>query len=146
MNNKKQVEEKKEEKKQERQEQEIKEDVEISGQRNEKARILEKTAKEYFNSAEDEFKKDRYNSAVVLYFKSLIALVDLFVLQKIGSTPSSHTERFRITQENSSDVYDLLDKDLPFYQNSYFQIMSKELAEVIKNDAKTMAEKTEVEL
>ncbi|MDP3027064.1 MAG: hypothetical protein Q8N63_05110 [Nanoarchaeota archaeon] len=112
----------------------------------EKSEILIKTAKEYFSSAKDEFKKERYNSAVVLYFKSLVALVDLFVLQKTGDTPSSHTERFRITQENFSDVYDLLDKDFPFYQNSYFQIMPKELAEVVKNDAEIMAGKTEIEL
>jgi len=32
-----------------------------------KEEILEKTAKEYFESAEDELKKGRYNSAVVLF-------------------------------------------------------------------------------
>ena len=105
-----------------------------------------KTAKEYFNAAEDESNKFRYNSAVVLYFKSLIALIDLFILQKTGDTPSSHTDRFRTSEENFPEVYDLLDKDFPFYQNSYFQIMSKELAEVIKDDTKIMAEKTEIEL
>jgi hypothetical protein len=112
----------------------------------EKVDILIKTAKEYFNSAEDEFGKKRHNSAVVLYFKSLIALVDLFILQRTGDTPSSHNDRFRITQDNFPEVYDLLDKDFPFYQNSYFQIMSKELAEVVKNDAEIMAGKTETEL
>lgn len=111
-----------------------------------KEQILIKTAKEYFHSAEDEFKKERYNSAVVLYFKSLVSLADLFILQKTGDTPSSHTERFRISQEKFPEVYNLLDKDFPFYQSSYIQIMSKELAEVIKNDAKIMAEKTQVEL
>ena len=49
---------------------------------NEKANILKKTAKEYFDSGEDEFRKERYNSSLILYFKSLIALVDLFILQK----------------------------------------------------------------
>ena len=52
-----------------------------------KKEILEKTAREYFNSAEDESKKGRYNSAVVLFFKSLVSLIDLYVLQKIGKTP-----------------------------------------------------------
>ena len=122
------------------------ENEKVNEKTKEKAEILIKTAKEYFNSAKDEFSKKRYNSAVVLYFKSLVALVDLFVLQKTGDTPSSHTERFRITQENFPEIYDLLDKDFPFYQNSYFQIMSKELAEVVKNDAEIMAGKTEIEL
>lgn len=111
-----------------------------------KEEILKKSAKEYFNSAEDDFKKQRYNSAVVLYFKSLVALVDLYILQKTGSTPSSHSERFRISQLNFPDVYELLDKDFPFYQSSYIQIMTKELAEVIKNDTEIMAEKTKVNL
>ena len=112
----------------------------------EKIKILERTAKEYFKSAEEESKKERYNSAVVLYFKSLVSLTDLFILQNTGETPSSHSKRFRITQEHFPEVYNLIDKDFPFYQNSYFQIMSKELAEVIKDDTKIMAEKTKIKL
>lgn len=111
-----------------------------------KEEILIKSGKEYFYSAEDEFKKARYNSAVVLYFKALVSFSDLYVFQKTGDTPSSHNDRFKLTKEKFSEVYDLLDKDFPFYQSSYVQIMSKELAEVIKDDAKTMAGKTETEL
>lgn len=111
-----------------------------------KHKILEKTAKEYFYSGIDEFNKERYNSAVVLFFKSLTSFTDLYILQKTNKTPSSHTERFWITQKNFQEVYDLLDKNFPFYQDSYSKIISKELAEVIKNDAKIMAEKTETNL
>lgn len=111
-----------------------------------KEEILIKAGKEYFNSREDEFKKGRYNSAVVLYFKALISFCDLYVLQKTGETPSSHNDRFKITKEKFSEVYNLLDKDFPFYQSSYIQIMSRELAEVIKDDAKIMAEKTKNKL
>jgi len=111
-----------------------------------KKQILEKTAKEYFYSGEDEFKKARYNSAVVLFFKALVALIDLYIFEKTGDTPSSHTDRFRIAQIKFKEVYNLLDKNFPFYQDSYVHIMTKELAEVIKNDAKIMAEKTEVNL
>lgn len=111
-----------------------------------KEEILEKSAREYFNSAEDEIKKQRYNSAVVLYFKSLVALIDLYIFQNTKDTPSSHTERFRIVQSKFPDIYNILDKDFPFYQDSYIQIMTKELAEVIKNDAKFVAEKTKIKL
>jgi len=112
----------------------------------EKRPILENSAKEYFSSAEDDIKKGRYNSAVVLYFKSLVALIDLYVLEKTGNTPSSHTDRFRIVQAKFQDVYNLLDKDFPFYQDSYVHAMTKELAEVIKNDIKVMAEKVQIKL
>ena len=111
-----------------------------------KNEILEKTAKEYFYSAEDELKKDRFNSAVVLYFKSLVALIDLFIFQQTGKTPSSHNDRFYVLKEKFSEVYDLLDKNFPFYQDSYVHLMSKELAEVIKNDAQVVAAKTKVKL
>lgn len=45
--------------------------------------ILKKTAKEYYASAQDEYNKRRYNSAVVLYFKSLVAFVDLYLCQEL---------------------------------------------------------------
>ena len=111
-----------------------------------KEEILIKAAKEYFYSGGDEFNKKRYNSAVVLFFKSLVGFSDLYVFQKTGNTPSSHNDRFRITREKFPEVYEFLDKDFPFYQSSYVQIMSKELAEVIMEDAKIMAEKTKTKL
>jgi len=116
------------------------------GKNNIKHEILEKTAKEYFHSGLDELNKNRYNSAVVLFFKALTSFTDLYIFQKTGNTPSSHTERFWITQKKFTEVYELLDKDFPFYQDSYEQTMTKELAEVIKNDAEIMAEKTKVRL
>lgn len=111
-----------------------------------KEEILIKAGKEYFYSGNDEFNKERYNSAVVLYFKALISFSDLYVLQKTGDTPSSHNDRFKITRERFPEVYNLLDKDFPFYPSSYVQIMNKELAEVIKDDAKIVAEKTNIKL
>ncbi len=90
--------------------------------------------------------KKRYNSAVVLFFKALVVYSDLLLLQKTGQTPSSHTERFRMAQREIPDVYDILDKDFPFYQNSYVQRLTKELVEVIKNDAQTVAKKAGIEL
>lgn len=70
----------------------------------------------------------------------------MYLLQRTGNTPSSHIERFRITQNKFQEIYDLIDKDFPFYQDSYVHFMTKELAEVIKNDAKTVAEKLKIKL
>lgn len=108
--------------------------------------ILEKTAKEYFDSGKEELKKARNNSAVVLFFKSLVALVDLYIYQKTGKTPSSHGERFSIAKNNFLEIYNLLDKDFPFYQDSYSLLMSKELAEVIKGDAEKIAKEVGIKL
>ena len=114
--------------------------------KNEKEEILENAAKEYFASGQDELAKGRHNSAVVLFFKSLTSLADLFLLQNTGNTPSSHTDRFQRLRDNYPEIYSLLDKDFPFYQDSYVQTMTKELAEVIKDDARSMAKKAKVEL
>ena len=90
-----------------------------------KKEILEKNAREYYLDGNDALKKARYNSAVVLFFKSFVSLIDLFLLQNIGYVPSSHIGRFSITKKQFPKVYDLLDKDFPFYQNSYIQNMTK---------------------
>ena len=67
-------------------------------------------------------------------------------LSKKGNTPSSHTERFRITKNFFPEVYDIVDRDFPFYQDSYVHFMTKELSEIIKNDTKIMAEKAKIKL
>lgn len=113
---------------------------------NDKKEILENNAKEYFYSEKDNLLKKRYNSAVVLFFKSLISFVDIYILINTGKVPSSHGHRFRILHEEFSEVYDIVDKDFPFYQNSYVQSINKETVEVVKDDAKFMAEKTKIKL
>lgn len=47
-----------------------------------KEEILEKAAEEYYSSRVDELKKERFNAAVVLFFKSLIAFEDLLIYKK----------------------------------------------------------------
>jgi len=48
-------------------------------------------------------------------------------LRKTGKSPSSHNSRFNILKERFREVYEILDKDFPFYQGSYVQSMTKEL-------------------
>ena len=66
--------------------------------------------------------------------------------KKLYSRPMKPYDSERIAEENFPEIYDLLDRDFPFYQDSYVQIMTKELAEVIKNDAKIMARETQTEI
>lgn len=112
----------------------------------EKIEVLRNCAREYFEAGKDEMGKGRYNPALVLFFKALVSCIDLFILRELGITPSSHGERFRIANENFHDVYEVIDKDFPFYQDSYTQMISKEIVEVIKTDAEIMAKKAGIEL
>lgn len=104
-----------------------------------KEEILQKNALEYYKSGEDELSKGRNNSAVVLFF-------NLLLLKKTGKVPSSHRKRFSILKGNYPNLYDIADKDFPFYQDSYIKVMSKELAEVIQSDAKFIAEKCNIKI
>ena len=108
--------------------------------------ILIENAREYYSSGKGEYGKGRYNSSVVLFFKSLIALCDLYVLRQTGESPSSHIKRFNVLKEKFPEIYDIVDKDFPFYQSSYVQVMTKELSEVIAEDVRYISEKVEVTL
>lgn len=79
------------------------------------------------------------NSAVSLFFKALAVLGDLWILQKEGFVPKSHSERFRILQAKYPKIYAILDKDFPAYQESYKIRLSEELAEVLQHDVQQLA-------
>ena len=107
---------------------------------NEIKEILEKNAMEYYKNALEVEKKQEYNSAVTLFFKTIASLADLFILVKEGIIPSNHNERFRILESKYKEVYRILDKDFPFYQDSYKARLNKEVSELLKDDAKRLFE------
>lgn len=109
----------------------------------EKEKILNENITEYTESAEQALKLKKYNTSVTLFFKAICAVADLFILKKEGFVPSSHTNRFRIIQEKYGEVYEILDKDFPFYQDSYTKKMNAEAAGVLKNDLRRIKEMLE---
>ena len=104
-----------------------------------KEAILLQTAREYYVSATEAHDRGRANSAVILYFKALVALADIYILRHTGNAPSSHTNRFATCKQQFPQVYRALDKDFPFYQDSYVQVLSLELADIIKEDVHVLA-------
>ena len=110
--------------------------------RDERVTVLTQNFQEYFSLAELALKQKSYNSATTLYFKALVALCDLIILRKEGFVPSSHTHRFRVIQENHPDLYEILDRDFPFYQDSYTRRMNREAAELLRNDTLDVKKKT----
>lgn len=93
---------------------------------------------EFYNSAVKAEQENKYNVAVTLFFKALAVLADLYIFGKKGKVPSSHSERFRILEKEYPDIYKLLDKNFPFYQDSYRIKLNKEICEVLKNDAEQL--------
>lgn len=93
---------------------------------------------EFYTSAIKAEQENKYNVAVTLFFKALAVLADLNILKKEGKIPSSHSERFRILELKYPDIYNLLDKNFSFYQDSYRIKLNKEICEVLKNDTEQL--------
>jgi len=108
-----------------------------------KEEILKDNIKEYIDFGERALNEKKFNSATTLFFKAISARIDLFILKKEGFVPSSHTHRFRIVQEKYPEIYEIIDKDFPFYQDSYTKKMNKEVVEVLKEDAERIKEISE---
>lgn len=89
-------------------------------------KIFKKSADLVYN-AED------YTSATVLYFKTLFAIHDFILFQKIGQTPKDHNERFRLLQKTFNKDYDVLDSEFNTYRSTYFNQTTKETCQRIKN-------------
>lgn len=101
---------------------------------NEKEQILLENFEEYYSLGLEAFEKDKYNTATTLFFKAIATLCDLFILRKLGFAPSSHANRFRILEDKYKDIYEIADRDFPFYQESYTKKMDKESAELLMKD------------
>ena len=112
----------------------------------EKEEILFENIKEYWKNALLADRNKEYNTAVVLFFKAISALADLYLLKKEGNIPNSHTDRFRILEKKYREIYKILDKDFPFYQDSYRAKLDLETSEILKKDAKRLSEITGIEL
>ncbi len=99
---------------------------------------LKENSLEYYKNALETEKRKEYNSAVTLFFKAISSLADLFILINEKVMPSNHAERFRILQLKYPKIYKLIDKDFPFYQDSYKSKLNKETAEMLNEDAKEL--------
>lgn len=106
----------------------------------EKEKVLIDNFNEYFSIGLEALKKNRFNSATTLFFKAIAALCDLYIFRKEKLIPSSHSKRFNILKEKYPIIYKIVDRDFPFYQDSYTQKMDREAAELLKEDAQHIKE------
>jgi uncharacterized protein (UPF0332 family) len=78
------------------------------------------------SSADVVFENGDYTSATVLYFKTLFALHDFLLLQKIGYAPKDHTERFKLLKKEYPEEYLIIDSEFNTYRSTYNRTISKE--------------------
>ena len=101
---------------------------------------LKENIEEFKSSAIIAKEKGDYNVSATLFFKALAVLSDLYIFKKQGKIPSSHSERFKILETEYPEIYLILDKDFPFYQQSYRMKLTKEISEVLKEDVNKLIE------
>lgn len=103
-----------------------------------KKELLLVNIKEFLREAKSAAKNKSFNSSVTLYFKALAVIADYHILNKEGIIPKNHTERFNILRSRYKEIYDILNKDFPIYQQSYRINLSREYSEVLEDDVKRL--------
>jgi len=77
--------------------------------------------------------KGNYKSSVNLYFKALTSLVDYILKKRKGRVPDNHGERFRMTEDEFTEVYRILDSIFGTYRDSYTEERGEKHVRRIKN-------------
>ena len=84
-----------------------------------------------------------FTSATILYFKTLFAIQDFLLLEKIGESPKDHSERFRKLKKYFPDLFYELDVEFSTYRDTYSKIIDKEtcnrIKEIVEHDIKRYA-------
>lgn len=108
--------------------------------------LLLENVKEFLKEADKAKAGKSYNSAATLLFKAIAVACDFHILKTEGFIPKNHTERFRILKSKYYDLYRILDKDFPVYQQSYRIKLNEEYVKVLENDAKQVIKITQIKI
>ncbi len=98
--------------------------------------ILKKNYKEYLEIANYSFDKKKFNSAVTLYYKALVELCDIELLNKLNKIGTNHTERFSLLEKTTPKLYSIASKLFRFYRDSYNKEISETIAKLIQEEVK----------
>jgi len=93
---------------------------------------------EFFDGGIDEEFKGRYKLAATAYFKAITQICDLIISRKRGYAPSSHTERFRILENEFPQIYLSVDSIFKTYQDTYSIPITKDSCAAIKNEIRNI--------
>ncbi|MCK4521549.1 MAG: hypothetical protein KAU20_03165 [Nanoarchaeota archaeon] len=96
--------------------------------------IIEKNLKEYLEMAEYAFKNRKFNTAVTLYYKTLVELCDLELVRKLNKIGANHSERFELLRKTSPLLYNIASKLFRFYRDSYSKEISETTASLVKTE------------
>ena len=107
---------------------------------------LMQNIKEYVRNGLNAKGKGEHNTAVTLFFKAMIGICDLFLLKKEGFLPSSHVHRFRVLESKYSEIYRIVDKNFPLYQDSYKLRMDFTSSGIMEKDVRRISKLTGIQV
>lgn len=108
--------------------------------------FLLENVKEFVSQAKKAANDSSYNSAVTLLFKAIAVMSDLFILKAEGFIPKNHTERFQLLKSKYFEIYKILNKDFPVYQQSYKIKLNKEYVRILEDDIKQLIKITKISI
>jgi len=100
---------------------------------------LESTFTEEYKAAELILKNGMNKPALILYSKSLFALLDYIIFCKYKKLPKNHSERFRILELKDKNKYKLLDELWSKYTDSYSKPSDAEAISQFKDAIKEVS-------
>lgn len=107
--------------------------------------ILLKNIKEYLKYAQEAYEKNDYNTAMTLFFKVLVTICDYQILRETGTIPSSHENRFRVLEVKFPFLYRIIDRDFPYYTDSYRISIDKRIVDLVMNDVKKLLKEFKID-
>ncbi len=107
--------------------------------------LLLKNIKEFLAYAYEAYRKGNYNTAMTLFFKALVSIVDYHLFLKTGAVPSSHEGRFRTLESRFPGLYRVVDADFPLYTESYRIAVSRSDTEKVKLDVESLIRQFKLE-
>ena len=96
---------------------------------------LLENANEFFESAEDNLLKKRYNASISDYFKAITNICDYKIYADTKIIIKNHNERFDILKKYYSNIYEKLFNLFKKYRDSYTLRLSKEDATLLRDSA-----------
>lgn len=105
---------------------------------------LEDTFIEEYQGGIEQLEKNRYKNAAILLSKSLFALCDIIIYNKLKKLPKNHNERFRILEEYNPEVYTIVNQLFNHYTDAYSKPILKQTCEEIKSGIKNINKNNEL--
>jgi hypothetical protein len=92
-----------------------------------------KNANESLESAEDDLKKNRFNSAIASFFRTIANLCDYIIYKEIKVLPKNHGDRFNLLEKYFPSIHVKVKEIFEIYRDSYNIRLSKKDALKVRN-------------